>query len=332
MLAEHKKILVIRFSSAGDIILTSPFLRALRRKFPDASVHFMVREDYAQLVAHSPHVDRIVRLPRGTRFRDLLKWKSAIIAEEKEYDVVFDLHDSLRSRHVRVGLGRSLYRLRKPTFAKWLLVHRKIDRLQPIVPIPLRYLDVGCELGLEDDGDGLELFLGNTPSPIVAIEERRTIGIAPGARHYTKRWPAAYFTELTGNLLADGARVVLFGSQEERVLCSEVAAGRDGVMNLAGRIDLLQTAAAVDVCDLVITNDSAMSHIAAARRRPVVAIFGSTVQQFGFAPFRTVSEVVENVGLYCRPCTTIGRESCPEGHFRCMREITVETLIAATHL
>jgi ADP-heptose:LPS heptosyltransferase len=317
------RLLVIRFSSAGDIILTSPFLRALRRRYPEASVHYAVKEELAPLVAHSPHVDRVIALPTGTGFRGLLRLKSALIAEiGEEYDVVFDLHDSLRSRHLRFGLGRAVAVVRKPTFAKWLLVRRKIDRLQPIVPIPLRYLETGAPFGLVDDGEGLELHTGGTLAPITRIAGRPTIGIAPGARHFTKRWPLERYRALAVELArTTEARIVAFGAQDDRAACAEMIAGLPDAVNLAGRSSLLEAALACDVCDVVVTNDSAMAHVAAARRRPVVAIFGSTVQQFGFAPFRTPSAVIENVGLSCRPCTTIGREHCPEGHFRCMLEI-----------
>jgi ADP-heptose:LPS heptosyltransferase len=138
------------------------------------------------------------------------------------------------------------------------------------------------------------------------------------------------YHDLARRLATDlGARIVLFGSSEERALCASIAEGINGAVNLAGRASILESASAVDACDVVVTNDSAMSHVAAARRRPVVAIFGSTVVQFGFAPFRTTSTIVENVGLYCRPCTSIGRAECPERHFRCMLEIAPTDLLEA---
>ncbi|HVK40037.1 MAG TPA: glycosyltransferase family 9 protein [Candidatus Kapabacteria bacterium] len=325
------KILVIRFSSAGDIILTSPFVRALRRRYPDAEVHFAVKEEFASLLEHSPHVDRLITLPRGAGFATLLRMKSALIAElGGEYDIVFDLHDSLRSRHLRFGMGRAVAVVRKPTLDKWLLVHRKIDRMQPVVPIPLRYLETGRPFSIEDDGEGLELHIGGTLAPIAPAAGRPTIGLAPGARHFTKRWPAERYRELAGALVARlDARIVIFGSDDDRSAGAEIIRGLPDAVNLAGRATLLEAAAACDVCDVVVTNDSAMTHVAAARRRPVVTIFGSTAQQFGFGPFRTPSAVVENVGLHCRPCTTIGRASCPEGHFRCMLEIGSEEVAAA---
>jgi heptosyltransferase-2 len=258
--------------------------------------------------------------------------KSELIRENgDDYDIVFDLHDSLRSRYFRATLGKALAVFQKPTFKKWLLVKRKINRLRPIIPIPERYLAIGSRFGIENDGEGLDLFTGNTFAPIVPLEGRPTIALAPGAKHATKQWLPEYFSALGSTLASKHkARIVLLGAPDERDLCGEIAANITGeTVNLAGRTSLLETAAAIDSCDVVVTNDSALAHVAAARKRPVVAIFGSTVQEFGFAPYGTQSVVVENEGLYCRPCTTIGRATCPEGHFRCMREVTVEMVMRA---
>jgi heptosyltransferase-2 len=248
---------------------------------------------------------------------------------EGDYDIVFDLHNSLRSRYIRAGFGRELGVFQKPTFKKWLLVHRKVNRLRPIVPIPERYLRAGERFGLINDGEGLELFTGATLAPIVAQPGRPTIALAPGAKHATKQWIPENFSALGTMLAGDfNARIVLLGGVDERDLCRKVGREIAGeTVDLSGRTSLLEAAAAIDVCDMVVSNDSAIAHIAAARKRPVIALFGSTVQEFGFAPYGTRSAVVEVEGLYCRPCTTIGRESCPEGHFRCMREITVQHVL-----
>lgn len=324
------RVLVIRFSSAGDIILTSLFLRALRTRFPEAEVHYMTKREYAPLVEHSPYVDQLITIEPGTRMRDLLKLKSDLIRENGgDYDIVFDLHNSLRSRYVRAAMGRETAVFAKPTFKKWLLVKRKVNRMQPIVPIAERYLATGERFGLVNDGNGLELFIGNTLAPIVPLPDRPTIAIAPGAKHATKRWLPESFAALGSELArSHNARIILLGSRDDRDVCSSIALNIAGeAINLAGRTSFLEAAAAIDACEVVISNDSAMAHIAAARKRPVVAIFGSTVQEFGFAPYGTRSEVIEVPGLYCRPCTTIGRESCPEGHFRCMREVGVEGVV-----
>lgn len=293
----------------------------------------MTRADFVPLLEHSPRIDRVLPVERDWGFRDLLRMKSDLLRENKgEYDIVFDIHNSLRSRYIRFAMGREVAVLKKPTFAKWMLVHRKVNRLHPVIPIPLRYLEVGRAFGLEDDGQGLELFTGEMLPPIVHDPTLPTIAFAPGARHATKRWPTERFAELGRGLREHRlCRIILLGSAEERKLCEDVRNGIGGenVVNLAGALTWTETAATIDLCEAVVTNDSAVTHIAAARRRPVVTIFGATVQEFGFAPFRTPSRVVENEGLYCRPCTTIGRADCPEKHFRCMLDIPAEEVLQA---
>jgi heptosyltransferase-2 len=326
------KILLIRFSSAGDIILASAFVRCCRARFPEATIDFITTSTFAPLLQHSPYLDRIITIEPGTSLGELVRLKSGLIEENGgDYDIVFDLHNSIRSRYFRATIGRQTAIIRKPTFRKWLLVHRKINRLRPIVPMAERYLAVGAPFGIVNDGLGLELPIGNTHPPILPVSGRATIALAPGARHATKRWPADRFAEL-GRMLARryDARIILLGGEAERALCAEVmhAIGGD-VVNLSGRISFLESAAAIDICSVVVTNDSAIAHIAAARKRPVVTIFGSTVTEFGFAPYAVPNVVVENVGLYCRPCTSIGRADCPEGHFRCMLEITPEMVAVA---
>lgn len=324
-------LLVIRFSSAGDIVLTSQFLRCLRARWPDAVIHYLTKEEFAPLVEHAPQIGRLWRLPRGGGLGALRAMKREMrAAVGGRFDVVFDLHGSLRSRIMRFALGRALGVVAKPTLAKWLLVRLKINRLTPIVPIPDRYRACAERFGVRDDGLGLELHLGPTHSPLDGLTDRRTIALAPGARHHTKQWPAERFAELGRRYATAGARVVLLGAPNERELCEEIAKKIGGdVVNLAGRTGYLEAAAALDACDVIVTNDSALAHIAAARLRPVVAIFGSTVREFGFAPWRTRAVVVENAGLDCRPCTTIGRAECPKGHFRCMVEIDVTAVANA---
>src|SRR5688500_141428 len=131
------KILLIRFSSAGDIVLTSPFIRCCRKRYPEAEIHYITTETFAPLLEFSPWLDRIITVKPGSTRGDLVRLKSSLILENMgDYDIVFDLHNSLRSRYFRATIGKQTAVIDKPTFAKWLLVKRKINRLRPIVPIP----------------------------------------------------------------------------------------------------------------------------------------------------------------------------------------------------
>lgn len=324
------KTLVIRFSSAGDIILTSLFLRALRKRYPEGEIHLLTKRSFAALVENSPHVNTVIPLNDHATLSEALELRRKL--REEQYDVVFDLHNSLRSRIVRFGLGKETAVFKKPTFKKWLLVKLKVNRLHPQLPIPERYLAVGRSRGLHNDGHGLELFTGNIQEPLPDDLPLPIIALAPGARHFTKRWPSKRYAVLGNQLLSKyGGTILLLGGPDEVEVCKEVEEEINGnALNLAGKTSLLEAAKAIDRCRLVVANDSALAHVAVARNVPVIAIFGSTVEEFGFAPYSPKATVVQNSDLACRPCTTIGRSSCPKGHFACMMEIEVAQVMEAT--
>lgn len=334
--------LIIRFSSVGDIILTTPLLRVLRRSSPTSRIDFLVKSEYADLLKDNPHLSQVIPLPPGGGLRGLLELRSRL--RRQRYDLIIDLHDSLRSRAISAGHPR-VYRVNKRKFARFMLVRFKRDlyhRWGGAPGVAERYLEAIRPLGVTDDGEGMELY----PSPadhraagtLLPQAPEQWIGIAPSARHATKMWPSDRFAHAgTDIALARGAGVLLLGGPEDVELCSTVEQEirrqrrQITIVNSAGRLSLMQSAALMDRCTVVLVNDSGLMHVAAARRRPVVAVFGSTVRQFGFAPSGTHSIVVERPEVRCRPCTHIGRPMCPEGHFRCMNDITVDQVVRAAN-
>jgi len=331
--------LIVRFSSVGDIVLSSLLIRALRTRFPQSEIDFLVKEQYADLVRHNPHLTRTLVLPEGGPASDLQHLRSRV--RQSGYDLIIDIHDSLRSRFLCFG-SRSVVRLRKRKLARFALVHGKHDlyaRFGGDPSLALRYLEPVRHLGVCDDGRGLEVFLTEedraAASAVLARAGIRTgspvLGICPTSRHLTKMWPAERFAAAAAAIGAGhGLPVVIFGAGSEREQCAAVAEaiGREqpalSVATLAGSLSLTGTAAAMDSCALVLTNDSGLMHLASARKRKVLALFGPTVRQFGFFPFGTESRVIEEHGLRCRPCSSIGGPVCPEWHFRCMMDITAD--------
>ena len=339
------KTLIIRFSSVGDIVLSSLLVRTLRQRFPGVHIAFLLKSEYADLVRHNPHINQVIEFPSGGSLGDLLRLRRAIRAEH--YDLIIDIHDSIRSRLLSTA-GRRAVRIDKRKIPRWLLVHLKRDMYAAFGGAPgvaERYLEAMEPWGVKDDGGGLELHVPPEVQERVGamLRERgirpgsRVIGICPSARHGNKMWLKERFAETAAALAQRyDAGVLVFGSAGEAARCGEIAAMTEKAspstrtLNLAGALSLLESAAAMDHCDVVITNDSGLMHIAAARKRKVVAVFGPTVRQFGFFPFGTASTVVEHPSLPCRPCTHIGLPDCPEGHFRCMRELATETVLHAT--
>lgn len=348
-MAAPEKILIVRFSSIGDIVLASPLVRSLRGAFPEARIDLLVKSEYAELVRHNPNLSSVIELRTSGR-DELRRLKARIRAEH--YDVILDLHNSLRSRYIRFFSGAKTVRVvNKHAFARFMLVKFKW-RLYPgaIPPVADRYCSTASGLGVVNDGKGLEVFTPYEQSAEVASlmskyaldKFARTIGFVPSSKHFTKRWPAEKFVELGIELAGkENVKLLLFGGKEDVEYCGDIAqminarAGRTAAESLAGKFSLLETASAFDACHLIVTNDTGLMHLAAARKKKVVAIFGSTVEEFGFFPYGTESAVLERKDLPCRPCTHVGLSSCPRGHFRCMKDIqssevfnAVQTLLA----
>lgn len=339
-----RKTLIVRLSSVGDIVLSSLLIRAFHSRFPQCQIEYLVKEEYADLVRYNPHIARTIVFPSHGSLADLNRLRKSI--QESGYDLLIDIHDSLRSRVLCVGAAH-VVRIRKRKIARFLLVRCKIDlysRFGGAPGVAERYCETVRAFGVRDDGAGLEITVPQESIESAARVLQRhgigtghpAIGMCPGARHATKRWLPENFAAAAAALGASGTMpIILFGSPAERPLCEEIAAAIRAltpdlsVAVLAGELTLLETAAAMDACALVITNDSGLMHVAAARKRKVAAVFGSTVQQLGFFPFGTESRVVEQRGLRCRPCSHIGRNACPLGHFRCMKDTQVAQLVSA---
>jgi lipopolysaccharide heptosyltransferase II len=338
------RTLIIRLSSIGDIILSSPLVRLLHTRFPDIWIDYLVKSQYADLVRHNPYISRVIEFPDGGTIADLMRQRRDIAASA--YDLVLDIHDSIRSRILTFGLSAPR-RINKRKIARTLLVFLKRDfyhRFGDAPPLTDRYLETVHDYALENDGRGPEVFLpeetrGAVDAMLAAesIDARTTcIGICPSARHGNKMWPAERFSNAAAQLAQKTRRPVLvFGSRDEIQRCSEITeslrAGSDIIraVNLAGRTSLLETAAAMDRCAVVVANDTGLMHLASARGIPVVAIFGPTVRQFGFFPQAGNSIVIEQNNLSCRPCTHVGLPGCPRGHFSCMMRTTTAAVVDA---
>ncbi|MEX0736950.1 MAG: lipopolysaccharide heptosyltransferase II [Bacteroidota bacterium] len=332
------KTLIIRFSSIGDIILASPLLRVLRTKFPQGQIDFVTRKEYAELVRNNHNLNLTYEFDASTGFDGLRALKKRI--KQERYDLVIDIHDSLRSKYLRSILGtKHIAVINKRIIERSMLVKFRKNIYKDQVPVADRYIEPVRKFGVENDGKGLELpipddVLFRVSGKIASLRLDRfekTIGLCPGARHGTKRWPRERFAELAIRFVREfDGKVLMFGGGEDKDICSFLAdsvqeeAGKERSTDFGGGLSLLETAAAMEYCDVIVTNDTGLMHMATAMRKRVVAVFGSTVQEFGFFPYASGATVIEQAGLDCRPCSHIGLPGCPEGHFRCMMDSTVE--------
>lgn len=316
------KVLVIRFSSIGDIILTSPVLRCLKQQVPGVELHFLTKEGFRTLVERSPHVDRVHLLKEhlGEVIREL---------KREKFDLVVDLHRNTRTLRVKMALGVASKSFPKLNFKKWLLVNFKKDRL-PNIHIVDRYLTTVAHLGVKNDGKGLDLFI--PPEREVNMESlppthrNGYIALCIGAGHYTKRLPQHKLIELAEKL--KGPMVIIGGPDDQAVGRAITHAVGARAFDTTGKFDLPGSASLIRQANSVIAHDSGAMHVACAFSRKVVSVWGNTVPAFGMGPYipehpgrAYISEVK---GLDCRPCSKIGFDQCPRGHFRCMEKQDLE--------
>jgi len=309
----------------------------LRNKYPDAQIDFLVREKFREAVESNKFLNEVWVLPESAGLNELIK--TAELIRSGIYNYVIDIHSNYRSAYICAESGAKILRWEKPRVRRWLLVNFKWNLLKNYPAVPVRYLQAAEKLGVSDDGLGLDYFIDNSSQvkadKIVADlggEGRKIAAVAPGAKWWTKRWENASYTELGCRLLEAGfEKVLLLGSSEEAELCRTIKENcGDKTLNLAGKTSLPVTAGLVKLCSVYIGNDSGLSHLASAVGTPSVVFFGSTVKEFGFFPFRSPSVVLERE-LDCRPCSHIGRNKCPQGHFKCMRDISVEEAVSAVN-
>ena len=324
----NMKILVLRFSSIGDIVLTSPVVRCLKKQ-AGAEIHFLTKSRFAAIVEPNPYIDKVWSFQKEiTELVPALK--------KEKFDWVVDLHKNLRTARLKWLLRRPSKAFHKINLEKWMLVRFKIDRL-PRVHIVDRYMTTVKHLGVQYDGEGLDYFIPkkdeiapHSLSP--KIKAGNFTVVVLGANHATKRLPEEKLISICKSLKTES--LVLLGGKDE-YLTGERIVQQSGnhVLNLCGKISLHGSASLIKQARQVLTHDTGLMHIAAAFRKKIVSIWGNTVPEFGMYPFYpdTVeyNTSIQHSDLTCRPCSKIGYPECPKGHFRCMNELDVSIICAA---
>jgi ADP-heptose:LPS heptosyltransferase len=311
-LTEIKKILVIRLSSFGDIILSFPLLKLLNFTYPESQIHFLTKKNYVEVIALNPSVTKIIE------YGDSIKGIRNEIRNEK-YDLIIDIHKNFRSTFVSIFNGSKVRRYYKDNFRKFLLVKFKWNLFREVIPVYRKYI-----LAIKDQikDTSSEFTTTELKFDRKRIYEYEYIVISPSSRHFTKTLPAEKFIGYINS--RSDRKFILTGDDSERdkKICGYIETNCRNVFNLCGKLNIQKLANVIYYSESVICNDSAILHLAEALGKKVTAVFGSTVKEFGFFPQLAGSEVLEIKDLKCRPCTHIGRESCPEGHFNCMELIT----------
>lgn len=319
------KFLIIRFSSIGDIVLTTPVIRCLKQQVENAEVHYLVKKSYSGIVGSNPYIDKVHIL------EDDLK-KTIHCLKKEDYDYIIDLHHNLRSLRVKLALRNvPSFSFNKLNFQKWLLTSLKINKL-PAVHIVDRYMATVRPLGVRNDWKGLDYVIPK--EEVVPIEQLPLphrfgfVGIVIGAAHNTKKLPVHKLKELCMSI---DHPVVLLGGQEDREIGEEIASIDDiKIFNACGKFSLNGSADLVRKAKVIVTHDTGLMHIAAAFKKPIIAVWGNTVPEFGMTPYYGQWDVLrsnfEILNLRCRPCSKIGYSKCPLGHFKCMELQDMNTI------
>ncbi len=317
------KFLIIRFSSIGDIVLTSPVVRILKNQIEDAEIHFVTKRKYETLLKSNPNIEKVHVFDYilGEIFQQL---------KDEKFDYIIDLHNNFRSGRIKRRVKAPSYTVNKLNFQKMLLIRFKINRL-PEKHIVNRYLETVSFLNIKDDGKGLDYFIPedevfkneDLPAPF----QKGFVAFVIAGTYYTKRYPIEKVSEICQEI---DFPVILLGGKEEFDDGEKILSQSKGnVLNYAGKISLNQSASLVRDAKIVLTNDTGLMHIAASFHKKILSFWGNTVPDFGMVPYLpdSASKIMEVKNLKCRPCSKLGHRKCPKKHFKCMNDIDINKVI-----
>lgn len=317
------KFLVIRFSSIGDIVLTTPVVRGLKQQVENAEIHFVTKKKHASLVNSNPYIDKI------HLFGDNLNELVAQLQEE-QFDYIVDLHQNIRSNRLKRRLDAPSFSFQKLNWEKWLMVKFKINRL-PDQHIVERYLKTVSIFDVKDDGKALDFFISDNEAfnneDLPATFKDGYVAFVIAGTYATKKLPVDKVSQICQQI---SYPVILLGGKSEQAEGEKILSESKGnVLNYAGKISLNQSASLVRDARLVLSNDTGLMHIAAAFKKKILSFWGNTIPRFGMTPYKAhpESKKLEVAGLKCRPCSKLGYQKCPKKHFRCMNDIHIAAAV-----
>ena len=320
------KFLVVRFSSIGDIILTTPVVRHLKQQVEDAEIHYLTKSAFIPLLEANPFIDQIHSFDGNL--------KMCITNLKKEgFDYIIDLHHNIRTARIKVGLKRMDFSVNKLNRLKWLYVNFKLNRLPDVHMVDRNLETIRSFISAKDEG-GLDYYIPEKEeidlSAFPVIYQKGYIGLAIGAQHMTKKLPFESLVELCNQL---NHPIILLGGPTDRETGEAITKSlpQKEILNSCGKYNIHQSASLVRQARILITHDTGLMHIGAAFNKKIISIWGNTVPQFGMYPYRADPSSIqfEVTGLVCRPCSKIGHHRCPKKHFKCMLNHDLDGIVQA---
>jgi lipopolysaccharide heptosyltransferase II len=319
-----KKILIIRFSSIGDIVLTTPVVRCIKEQKPEIEIHYVTKKSFKGILENNPYITKIHTIEKDVK-------EIADVLKKENFDFVVDLHNNIRSMQTKKIIGKPSSSFKKLNFKKWILVNFKVDKM-PNVHIVDRYMQTVKGLGIKNDHKGLDCFIPAADevqmSSLPLSHQNGYVGFVIGAKFFTKQLPTEKIISICKKI---NQPIILLGGKEDIARGEQIekAVGVN-IYNACGKYNLNQSASLVKQATKIITHDTGLMHIAAAFKKEIISVWGNTVPAFGFTPYLpgANSKMVEVKDLSCRPCSKIGYDKCPKGHFKCMMEIDEQEFIS----
>lgn len=312
------KFLIIRFSSIGDIVLTTPIIRTIKLNIEGAKIHYLIKKQYRCLLETNPYIDKIHNLETNKQTTQELINES--------FDYVIDLQKNIRSWKIKNKLRVLDFSFPKLNLKKWIYVNFKINQL-PNIHIVDRYFEAVKLFDIHNDNKGLDFFLADSDS--VNIKDLNIkdnfIAYAIGSQHNTKKMPNHKIIELCNKVKG---QIILIGSLEDDYNAQEITTHCNNTINLCGKLSIRQSAFLIKTSSLVIAHDTGMMHIAAAFKKIIFSIWGNTSPNFGMYPYMSddKSIIFEVNNLKCRPCSKLGFKKCHKQHFNCMEKQDINTI------
>lgn len=326
-----KKILIIRFSSIGDIVLTSPVIRAVRNKYSESHISMLIKEEFAPLIKDCPYLDDVIILKKNERISGLVNR-----LKDNKYDIIIDIHHNIRSLYLDYTLSvkkRLIYK--KNILKRWLLLNLHINLLNRNSSVIESYFEALKPLDIENDNKGLEIWINKYDEEKAEDFFKKyinsnnlLIGLAPFAHWETKCWPLEYYLKLMSNLsLKIDCRFIIFGGPgEDKKLENMFEKLPNKPIIAIGRLNLMSQAALITKCQYFVGNDTGLMHVADAANIPLITFMGPTVKEFGFSPLGKNSIVLSR-DMKCRPCSLHGSNRCPNGTLECLASIIPDEVV-----
>lgn len=316
------KVLIVRFSSIGDIILTTPIVRCIKQQLKNGEVHFATKAAFSSIVQTNPYIDKVFSIEKSV-------FEITSQLKKENYDYIIDLHHNLRTLKLKMALGVKAFSFNKLNWEKWLMVYFKMNKL-PQKHIVDRYFDCIKKLNVHNDLKGLDYFIPTKDE--INIQTTLPVSfhggydvLVVGGSYYTKQIPVNKLQEICEH---NHRPIVLLGGKEDAAIAEKITIQfKETTIHFCGKLNLHQSASLIKQSSRVISSDTGLMHIAAAYKKDIISLWGNTIPEFGMSPYLAGenSKILEVKNLSCRPCSKLGYKTCPKKHFKCMNGIDVKS-------